>query len=159
MTVSYRTHNTSDCQTVKIVIDKDHDTQNNRCNLCTHTCLNVYLSPTSKCCRTSRTIHQTHDRSQNYQEDQNTHIVTVSQYSDESILYNMCNRFFKCKVRIKYATNHNTYKQRTVYFLSNQCKRDCHYRRNQRPKAGVHIWNILFCSVCCKCDHRTAHYH
>ena len=56
--IRYRTHHASDCQTVKIVIDKDQHTKNDCCKLCTDTALDMGTCPFTECGRSSCLIHQ-----------------------------------------------------------------------------------------------------
>ena len=50
MLVCHRTHNTSNGQAVKIIINKDQNTKRNGCKLCTCTCFDMVTCPAAKCC-------------------------------------------------------------------------------------------------------------
>ena len=87
--VRHRPHHAAHGQTVKVIIDKDQHTQQDGRELCTHTGLDMLSCPASERCRTARLVHQGNHRSEQYKEDQDTHIVGIRQYSDQSAVKGM----------------------------------------------------------------------
>ena len=97
MLIRYRAHYASHCQTVKIIVNKDQDTQKDGGKLGSRTACNVFARPSPERRRTSRLVHQADHDPKNYQKYQNTHIVAVGQHSYDTILKYMCNRSLKSK--------------------------------------------------------------
>ena len=97
MLISDRTHNTSYRQTVKIVINKNQNTKCNGSQLCSGAGLDMFAGPASECSRTACLIHQTHDCSQDNQENQNADVVTVRQHTYNTVLENVNDSSFKTK--------------------------------------------------------------
>ena len=110
MLVSYRTHNTSHCQTVKIVINKDQHAENYSCKFRTGSALDPFTRPASECRGTARPVHQADHCSQDNQEDQDTHIVRVCQNTDHATLKNMKDCSLEIKTGIKQSSNQDSHK-------------------------------------------------
>ena len=108
MFIRYRSHNTADSQTVKIIINKNQNTKKNGCQLCTYTALDMNTCPSTEGSRTSRFVHHTYHNTENNQEHQNTHVIAVSQNTYDTILEYMQNRSLKLESGIENASDHNT---------------------------------------------------
>ena len=134
MLICDRTHNTSNCQAVKIIINKDQDSKHDRCKLCPNSCLDVNTSPTPKCCRTSCIIHHADHNSKNNQEYQDSHIIAICQYSYDSIFKYMQYCLFKMEIRPEDSSDRNSDKQGTIHFFRDQCKTNCHNWGYQCPE-------------------------
>ena len=137
MSVSYRTHNASYCQTVKIIVNEDQDSKDDRCKLCTYTCVDLFAGPSSECGRAAGLVHHTYHRSQDNQEDQDSYVIAVRKNLDDSSLKNLCYGSFEFESGIKQCSYYNSHKQRTVYFFCDQRKDDRYKRWKQCPDCCI----------------------
>ena len=97
MFIRYRPHNASYGQAVEIIINKDQHAKNDGCHLRSYPALDMRAGPASKCRRSASLIHHADHDSKNYQEHQDSHIVTVRQHAYDSVLEYMRNRLLKRK--------------------------------------------------------------
>ena len=134
MLVRHRTHDASHRQAVKIVINKDQNTQGNRRKLCACPCLNMSGGPLAKRRGTSGAVHHGDHDTQNNQEYQNADIVRVRKNRDHAILKRMCQGALKAEAGIHHRSGKNSDKQGTVNLLGNKRQRNGNNRRNQRPE-------------------------
>ena len=137
MLIRYRTHNASNSQTVKIIVNKNQNSQNDRSKLCPHSCFDPFAGPSSKSRRTSGLIHHAYHSSKDHKKNQDSHIIAVRQNTDDPTLKNMGHGSLKGKSGIQKTSYQNSQKQRAVYLLCDQCQRNGYYRRNQRPECSI----------------------
>ena len=102
--ICHRPHNTSHCQTVEIVINKDQNSQKDRSKLCPDTALDMFAGPAPERRRASRFVHHTYHDPQNHQKHQYSHIIAVGQHTYDPVLEDMCDRPLKLKSGIKNTT-------------------------------------------------------
>ena len=108
MLIRHRTHHASYRQTVKIIINKDQHTQQDRRKLRAHTALDVLAGPASERRGASRLVHQTDHDSKDYQKHKNAYIIAVRQHSYDTILEYMCDRGFKGESGIEDTSYQNS---------------------------------------------------
>ena len=137
MSVCYRTHNASYCQTVEIIINKDQNTKHNCGKFRTYTCVDLFAGPSSECGGAAGLVHHTYHRSQDNQEDQDSYVIAVRKNLDDSSLKNLCYGSFEFESGIKQCSYYNSHKQRTVYFFCDQRKDDRYKRWKQCPDCCI----------------------
>ena len=77
MLIRYRSHDTADGQTVKIIINKDQNAEQDRHKLCAYSCLDMTACPFSECAASTSLIHQGNHATKKYQKYQNTYIIGI----------------------------------------------------------------------------------
>ena len=92
MSVRHRTHHTSHCQTIEVVIHKDHYTKGNHRNLSTDSCLDMLRGPFAESSRAAGFIEQCDQNAKHHKEYKNTHIPGIRQLHDHAAFSLIKNR-------------------------------------------------------------------
>ena len=77
MSVSYRTHNASYRQAVKIIVNEDQDSKDDRCSSAPTRVWIFLLAHRPNGGGAAGLVHHTYHRSQDYQEDQDTYVIAA----------------------------------------------------------------------------------
>ena len=83
------THNASDGQAVKIVIDEDQASEADGGELRAFSGSDLLGSPVAECGTAAGAVHELDHDAQNDQEHQNTHVVGIREHSDDTVVKDM----------------------------------------------------------------------
>ena len=148
--VRYRPHYRAHCQTVKIVINENDDTQSDGRQLDSCPAFDMLSCPESECRRPSRLVHEGYHNAQDHQEYQDTYIVGIRKNGYDSIIEYMEKRSFKIKIRVEEPSHKDSDEEGGVYLLGQQGQSDGDHRRQQCPGSGIkvtgHLRRFLLCS-------------
>ena len=138
LTVSDRAHDGADGEAVEIVINENHNAEEEGCKQSTYAGMNMLCSPLAECRGAAGEVNESNHDSEQNKEHENTGIPTVSNSTDKAIVDHGVQSADRVETCHEEGTDKNTDEEGGISFLCDKGKNYSHNRRDQCPKSTVH---------------------
>ena len=137
MLVGDRPHDGANGQTVKVIVNKNQDAENDGGQLSAGAAFDALLSPATEGGAAAGLVHQADHGAQNHQEDENADIISAGQNRNNAVFKDVEYGPFKIEVGVQQTAGQNADEQGGINLFGDQRQGDGNDRGQQGPDSIV----------------------